>query len=214
MTAFYFKDVPEFHLQGFVSTRSTLDNLSNLLTIAELVNKCSDCISQEYHDDFDLVIFSGNYRRAIVRKKDGYFSLAIPFQLIANANGILFNYDMIREPLSGRIISILRNALLTSKEKNFSHEDILQSLIDSFELDIYEADQYCDAFINLLAEDHGYFRFDHDPERENGQLHPLYHLDFFLKNASAVKIGTEQHVNLQFLLALIDNEQPKHYIKT
>ena len=148
-----------------------------------------------------------------MRRDSGYFSLAIPFQLIANANGISFNYDAIREPISGRIVSILKNALLTSKDQFFSHEDIILSLVENFGLEVYEATSYCDAFMNLLSEDHGYFRFDHDPQRENGHIHPLYHFDFFLKNSSTVKIGAEQDVNLEFLLALIDNGIPKHYIK-
>src|SRR5690606_22427159 len=144
---------------------------------AEIVNTCSHCICEGEDANYDVAVFSGSYRRALVRRGTGYFSMAIPFQIVNDGGAISFNMDLISEPVSGRLISYLRNAILTWRDHP-TPDDVSLSLCESFGIVSYEAVGYCNAFLNLLSEDHGYFRFDDDPDNQNAHVHPRYHFDF------------------------------------
>lgn len=213
MTAFFFKDVPEYYMRKFCAVRDTLDNLRNVLQLAELVNACGHCRVGANVPQFDVAIFSGDYCRALIRKADGFFSMTIPFQIIDDGDRVYFNYDPMGEQVSGRFISILKNAILTSKEIKHSHEEVICSISDSFGMEVNDAIMYYDAYTALLTDDHGYFRFDDDELNANGDIHPRYHFDFFFKNTSSIKIGTDGVVNMACFYALFDGNISKHYLR-
>lgn len=213
MTAFFFKNIPEYHMRKFCAVRDTLDNLDNLLNLAEIVSTSAHCKLARYEDDFEIAIFSGDYCRALVKKSDGYFSMTIPFQIVDDGGRVYFNHDETKEEVSGRFISIMRNAILTSKEGTHSHEEIICSIADSFGLGVQDAVQYYDTYATLLTDDHGYFRFDDDPDNANGNIHPRYHFDFFFKNTSSIKIGTDAVVDINCFYSLFDGGVPKHYLR-
>ncbi len=212
MTAYFFKGVDKGRLRKFCAVRDSLDNLKNVLNLVELINTCAHCKIKNYDKGFDFVIFSGEYSRALIRKTDGFFTMAIPFQ-IADDGRLYFNYDEFGIEVDGRLISILRNAISTSKLGKNSHEEIIISLVDSFGLEVHEATYFYDTFAKLTMEDHGYFRFDDDPKNQNGKIHPRYHFDFFLKDSSSVKIGSEKLIDIESFYALFDGTREKHYLR-
>jgi hypothetical protein len=212
VSSFFFKGIPQNRLAGFCAVRDTLDNLSNTLHLAELVNTCAHYRIKDYHEQFDFAIFTGDYYRALIRKQDGFFSMTLPFQLIDNGETISFNLDNFGEEVNGRFISIIRNAILTARSGVISHEEIVLSISDSFGLDVSDATHYYDAFAALLAEDHGYLRFDDDLNNANGDIHPRYHFDFFYKNTSSVKIGIDGLADIDCFYNLFDSGRPKHYL--
>lgn len=183
MSCYVYRDVPDYFISGFCAVRNSCDNFLNVLKVVEIVNNSVPIIDEEYPNDFDLVIFSGDFKRAIVKKNDGYFSMAIPFQVIFDNERLHFNCDSIGEEVDGRFISIMRNATSTLKEVSFSHEDVIYSIMENFRLELEEAMCYFDVFASLLTDDHGYFRFDDDQDNENGRIHPRYHFDIFYKNS-------------------------------
>ncbi|USD20202.1 hypothetical protein ACJJIC_16925 [Microbulbifer sp. ANSA002] len=212
MSAFYFKNVPDYRMRGFIAVRDAFDNLRNILQIAEIVNTCPTCLSSHHEADFDFVIFSGSFSRALISKSDGYFSMSIPFQIIDHGEHISFNFDKAGTEVDGQFISIMRNAILTSRDECFSYDDIVHSIHESFGLEIPDATHYYDAYIALLMEDHGYLRFDDDPDREDGNIHPRYHFDFFYKNSSSVKIGIKSAADIDCFHSLFDSSRPKRYL--
>lgn len=214
MTAFFYKEVPEYRMKGFCSVRDPFDNLSNILNLAEIVNTCSHCIIKEYEDNFDLAVFSGNFTRALIKKNNScYFSMAIPFQIISLEEGIVFNCDDIGQEVSGLFISILRNALITSKDGHFYHDEIVCSISDTFNLSIEESIRYYDSFVTILSDDHGYFRFDDDPNNAKGDFHPRFHFDFFYKNSTSIKIGYDAPFGIECFYSLLDSKYPKRYLR-
>lgn len=213
MTAYFYTDIPKYCLNNFCAVRNAFDNFQNLLNIAEVVNACTYNKTDDCSDNFELVIFSGEYSRALIKKSDGFVSMAIPFQVVDHGDRITFNFDLLKDEVDGRFISIMRNAIQTSRDHDFSHESIALSLFDNFSLEMQEAINYSDAFVSIVSEDHGYFRFDDDPQNENGQLHPRYHIDFFYKNSSSVKVGVGEFVDIDFFYSLFDGNHPKHYLK-
>jgi len=213
MTAFFYKKIPEYQLNEFIAVRDAFDNLSNVINFIEIINTCAHCKLNDYEEDFDLVMFSGEYRRALIKKSDGFFSMAIPFQVLDIGDRISLNLDNFGVEVSGQFISIMRNALETSRKSNFSHEDIVLSLCENFSLELNEAIFYYDAFVSLVSEDHGYFRFDDDLANENGKFHPRYHFDFFCKNSSSIKIGVDKPIDINCFYALFDSNYTKHYLR-
>lgn len=212
MSNFFFYDVPRYWMRNFRAVRSAADNLHNVITVAEIVNTCQNCISPHYREGFDIAVFSSPYRRALVNKADGHFSMGIPFQIINEGDSISFNMDSTREPVSGQLLAILKNAALTWQEYS-SAEDVTLALAENFGLSIPEAIGYCDAFFSTLSEDHGYFRFDDDPINANGNIHPRYHYDFFFLNSTSVKLGTDLLESIDCFYSLCDPSQEKRFLR-
>lgn len=213
MSKYFYSQLPIYLMKNFCAVRDSLDNLTNVLNVAEIVNTNHHKSAQNGRDqEFDVAIFAGDYRRILIKREGGYFSMAIPFQIIIRGHQLSFNSNSLEEEVSGRFIAIMRNCIQTTKEKAVSHEDIIYSLMENFNLDIPDAMKYFDEFASLIAEDHGYFRFDDDPINENGDFHPRYHFDFFYKNSTSIKIGYDRVAQLNCIYSLFDNSIPKKYL--
>lgn len=213
MSTYYFKGLPGHCMKEFSPVRDALDNLSNILNVVEIATFHQNKILPDYTNNFDIAIFTGTCNRALVRKSNGYFTMSLPFQIIDHGDRISFNFDPIQGEVNGLFLSIMRNAITASKDSYISCDNVVLSISETFGLDIPESTMFCDAFFTLLADDHGYFRFDDDVEGENGKIHPRFHFDFYFKNSSSVKIGTEKLVGIECFLSLFDKKSPKMYLK-
>lgn len=49
----------------------------------------------------------------------------------------------------------------------------------------------------------GYLRYDYDPKRECGQIHPLYHLDINYSKQGTYKIGLKHNLNINNFINLL-----------
>ncbi|EPS4549119.1 hypothetical protein ACVEVU_002284 [Morganella morganii] len=214
MSVYFYNSIPKYYMDRFKAVRGSLDNLFNVLQAIEIVNCCHSCNVENIKGDldFDLAIFTGDFHRFLIRKDDGYFSMAIPFQVIIEGETISFNSDLLQENVGGHVISILRNAISSTLDSSHSHEEVILSIVDNFNLSFPEALLYYDTFTSLLANDHGYFRFDDDEEHENGHVHPRYHFDVFYKNTSSIKIGYDKYDTLDCFYSLVDKNIPKKYL--
>lgn len=212
MSSYFIYNVPDYWMRNFRAVRSAADNLHNVINVAEIVNTCQDRISPDFQDKFDVAIFSSPYRRALINKEGGHFSMGIPFQIINEGNHLSFNMDFTKEPVSGQLLAILKSAASTWRE-NPSAEDITLSISDSFGLDVLEASRYCDAFLSTLSEDHGYFRFDDDPKNANGRIHPRYHYDFFFLNSTSIKFGADTVENIECFYSMCDPSIAKRFLR-
>lgn len=214
MSTYFYREVPSYQKSKFCAVRDSLDNLSNVLMLAETINNCPHCRVENDDTGFDIAVFTGEHRRALIKKEDGYFSMSIPFQIVNSGDRIILNSDYLGEEVSGRFISIMRNAIQTIRGNSHSHEDIVLSLADDFNLGVPDATRYYDAFAALIAEDHGYFRFDDDPSNEDGDIHPRYHFDIFYKNTTSIKIGYDRLAGIECFYSLFDSSTPKKYLTT
>lgn len=212
MSSYYFSGIPSFHIEKLRAVRDAYDNLLNILQIAEMVNCCAHCRSEE-SADFDFAIFTGSFARVLIKKENGFFTMTLPFQIIDYGENILFNYDNHNLPVHAQFISIMRNSIEVCREYGYSHEDIISSLCDNFNIDMRESVNYCDVFTSLLTEDHGYFRFDDDLENERGRIHPRYHFDFFYKNSTSIKIGLNECIDASYFFDMFDKDREKPYLR-
>lgn len=213
MMAFFYKGIPDYYLRKFIAVRDSFDNLENILNLAEIINNCSHTRLPGFDKDSEIVLFTGDYSRVLIKKQDGYFSMALPFQVVDYGLQIAFNLELFEKGIDSEFIAIMRNAISSTKNSKISHEDILTDLVVNFNLDTSDAISYLDAFFHLASEDHGYFRFDDDPNNEDGNFHPRYHFDFFCKNSTAVKIGKDTHADIDCFYSLFDAAQAKWYLR-
>lgn len=212
MSEYFYRNVSKHHMDKFVAVRDASDNLLNILQLCEIVSCSPNGFTRQRDDQFDIAIFKGEFNRAIIKKEDGYFSMTIPFNIIDEDDTIQFTCDELEENVSGKFISIMRNAIKTVKNVGHRHEDIILSLTNFFNLDLNEAIDYYDCFANLLSSEHGYFRFDDDPENENGKVHPRYHFDIFYKDNASLKIGYNKLAKLACITSLVDHSVEKKYL--
>ncbi|PJL16246.1 hypothetical protein B9Y66_05490 [Stenotrophomonas maltophilia] len=214
MSAFFFQNLPDHLKRQFCAVRSAADNIWNLLVIAEIANTASHLMTRTRTEEFDVAIFSGPYSRALVKKQDGYFSMALPFQMVDDGEYISFNLDGAAMPISGQFLSALRNSVTTWRAGECSSDDISLSLMDDFGISSEQAILWAQHFIELLSHDHGFLRFDDDQANEMGNVHPRFHFDFFYSNHSSIKVGMDELVTMDCFYALFDKSLPKRFLRT
>jgi hypothetical protein len=214
MNVLFFKGIDSFRMKKFIAVRSTLDNFNNVLEAVDIINNCYSSQMKGNENDFDIALFMGSNSRILVKKSDGYFSMSIPFQIVNNGGSVSFVCHQIEEDVSLFFTSLMRNAITTSKESSYSHEEIIFSLTDCFGINVSDAIRYYEAFSSLISDDHGYLRFDDDPDpsRMNGDIHPRYHFDIFFKNTSSIKIGYDKHADIHSFYSLFDSESATEYL--
>ncbi|MBO2568142.1 hypothetical protein I6M39_03885 [Shewanella algae] len=213
MAAFYYNNIPKYILESIRCVRESSDNLWNSLLVAEVINNYPENKVENLDGGFDVAIFTGDFHRFLIKKVDGYFSMSNPFQVQYGPEGAMtFHCDIIQEPVDGRFISIMRNAISAIEGRQLSHDDVILSFYESFNLDVRDAASFYDAFTALLSIDHGYFRFDDDSDNEDGHVHPRYHFDIFYRNSSSLKIGYTKSAEVECFLSLVDHDLPKKYL--
>ncbi|MEL4293401.1 hypothetical protein [Shewanella xiamenensis] len=212
MSAYFYNRIPLYFIDNLIAVREPIDNLWNILVVIEAINNSPDCLVDNYNNGFDIALFSSNFKRFLINKSDGYFSMSNPFQVLIEDGMVSFTCDVINEPVNGIFISILKNAITTYKESSYSHEESILSMSYNFNLEIPVCIKYYDAFISLISSEHGYFRFDDDPEHSDAHIHPRYHFDIFCTNSSALKIGMHKIADLSTFMALTDKTIDKKYL--
>lgn len=147
-----------------------------------------------------LLVRFDKMRRIIVHSRNKAFSAAFPFS-ITDVDGVTrFNVRSgieINSRISSEVISILSSA------KAFENDEAL-GLLDDLEQSSGDPDTLWKVLGELIQADDGYVRLDHDPERENGDLHPLNHLDIFYSQSATFKIGLRQKFEAAQLLDVLD----------
>lgn len=213
MNQYIFNKIPDYKMDGFCPARSVHENLINILQAAEILIYYHDKRVSNTKNGFDLILFSGGPSRAIVRKMNGFNCMVMPFQVIEDGEILSLVIEEFSEIVDGKFISIMRHALNTVLKNGISADEIAMGISESFGLDIMESCRYCDIFFHLISEDHGYFRFDDDAANENGKVHPRFHLDFFLKNSSTLKIGLDREISLETVISMFDPTRPKWFLR-
>lgn len=213
MIAYIYNRVPQYIIDGFRASRTVFEHLHNVLQVCECINYYSELKVVDLRDGFDIIVFGSHNPRVLVKKANGFSCIQLPFQIIDDGETISLVLADFGEIVDGRFASLMRSALNTALESNISTDDISLTLAESFGLDVQTACLYCDIFFHLVSQDHGYFRFDDDEINQNGDIHPRYHLDFFLNNTSSFKIGLDRPIEIETIISMLDPSKPKWYLR-
>ena len=211
MSYYLFNEIPRYHIDGFVSVRDSYDNILNILNFIETVNNCNHHMTDD-ENNIDLAIFTGDCSRLLVKKEDGYYTMSMPFQIIDHGDTISFNLNYVNLAITNQFISIMRSCVTLCKTVGHSSEDIILSICESYSVELSDAVMYHDTFSMLASQDHGYFRFDDDLPNSNGRVHPRYHFDFYMNNATSVKFGIGTNINFDFFKNLFDKTKAKPFL--
>lgn len=144
----------------------------------------------------EMFVCFDKMRRVFVHSNAKAFSVGFPFSVKEVGGVIEFSTGSgieIDSRVSSEVIFILSSA------KAFNNQEPL-GLIDDLEQSSGDPNTLWQVLGELVQADDGYVRLDHDPDRENGDLHPLNHLDIFYSQSATFKLGLRNRYEvMQFL---------------
>lgn len=132
-----------------------------------------------------------------------HFSIAFPFIAKLNDDGVLAFYNDSGFEISSKTLSEI-TAIIDSGY-DFDNGSFID-FYDSFEESLVESPNFWTVFLKLMTFEEGYIRYDYDEEHENGDLHPLNHLDIFYSSKPTFKIGLRGRYQKDYLVNLVNRE--------
>lgn len=116
-----------------------------------------------------------------------YFSVSFPFtMLLDNDNNIVeistFTGIIIDNQCVSSASSILNDGLFQFNQSLVDYY-IESTNVESIGIDLLEI---------IFHSEPAYIRYDHDPDREDGKLHPLHHLDINYSSYGTYKLGLDK----------------------
>ncbi|NTV94703.1 MAG: hypothetical protein HGA75_04715 [Thiobacillus sp.] len=156
----------------------------------------------------NVALIVSKMSRIFFAAENKIFSLNFPFFISEDESGLIFS-TVHCPSVDNRITSEILSLLHT--EGVLAEADVLsfaEPIVDSCGIDANVWEFFRDL---MLCED-GYVRYDHDPSRQNGHIHPLDHLDVFYSTASTFKIGCGNRISLSGLTDMLDLRTDCHYV--
>lgn len=163
----------------------------------------------EQHTIGQIVLVISKMSRLFYFSNDKYFSINFPFFVTETDNGLIYYSNHISD-IDSRVTSTVLSIL--SSVDQFDADCVLE-FADPIAT-IGESNQEFWPFLReLLLHEDGYIRYDYDEERENGQLHPLNHLDIFYSSEITFKIGLRQKIEKESLIDVLRIETDCTYLE-
>lgn len=155
----------------------------------------------------ELVIHVDKMSRLFLSSEGKCVSVSFPFSTHVNSGLLSFV-----SKACGDVDSRVSSGVISLLSKNiFLSEDVFE-FIDPI-LEVCDFDPRAWVLLrDLIMADDGYIRFDHDPARKNGHLHPLNHLDVFYTHASTFKVGVQDKVAVDDFIDILSNKTNCHYL--
>jgi hypothetical protein len=153
-----------------------------------------------------VVIAIDKMSRVFYRIENKYFSIAFPFYLeqIEQEYRIYDNNSDVE--IDNKMLSIITRII-----HNFDFDEVsVEKIYDDFCRDICEEYEYSiiesawKVMTRMLAMELGYIRYDMDEEHENGELHPLNHLDVNYSSNCTYKLGLHSKIEIDDLIDILD----------
>lgn len=132
-----------------------------------------------------------------------HFSIAFPFIAKLNDDGALAFYSDSGFEINSKTLSEI--AAVIDSRYDFDNGSFID-FYDSFEESLVESPNFWIVFLKLMTFEEGYIRYDYDEEHENGDLHPLNHLDIFYSSKPTFKIGLRERYQKDYLVNLVNRE--------
>lgn len=138
------------------------------------------------------------------------FSVSFPFN-VRSVDGELLFFSREGIPVDSRMSSQILGLVEDSAFGVLAASDFY-SFIDPI-MEAVESDASLWTLLRelLLAED-AYVRYDWDEERANGDLHPVYHLDFGYSSSGTFKLGLSRAIDHASLVSILNVEVDCHYL--
>lgn len=155
-----------------------------------------------------LTLVVGKMSRVFITSDRGAFSVAFPFTVSSLEGDLAFGsryYPVIDNKVTSEILSLLG-----------PHDVLNARTVEGFfdpvaDISGHNQDTWL-LFLDLLLADDGYLRIDHDPENEDGDLHPLDHIDVFYSQRSTFKVGLDRKHTVNEFVDILDIKTDCRYL--
>lgn len=192
----------------FFSIREKKDVILLLIETIKFI-KASPCISE--NTDAKIIITISKMSRIFYILNNKYFSIIFPFRIEVNEKEYRFflkdGTELTYEFLS-KITELIKNEAFF---KTF--EDFIDEIVDKNNILPNLEEKIWDFIKEICFLEYGYLRYDYDQEHENGNFHPLNHLDINYSNRTTFKLGLSREITTQEFIEILDNTLERKFIK-
>lgn len=139
-------------------------------------------------------------------------SIHFPFFVSDNGSFLKLHYHGIE--IDSQAIQALTR-LFISEDLQVSFDGLFEEFLETtkeFDLSSLRQQEIWVLYQYLCSFEVGYLRYDYDPEHEDGQRHPLHHLDINFSNACTYKIGLTSNMEVDAFVDLLNLETDCKYI--
>lgn len=148
----------------------------------------------------------GSSSRLYFVAENKYFSVLYPFMVLFDGDDIIrittYSGLIVDNGTISLVLTILDDEVFQQKPSPIDFF-IRHDGIEMIGLEIVE---------ELFRYEPSYIRYDHDPENQNGQLHPLHHLDVNYSKAGTYKIGLRSAIKLEDLEDILNIQTDCYYL--
>lgn len=206
--ASYTFDIDKYQFERAVTAiRSRSDVIKLWMQLAKLIINYYPPEQNFVYASIDIV--SERMSRAFIRADGQLFSIAFPFRIdgekgqhsLRSVAGVEVDSQVTSEILLA--VSALNSGSMQSEWDLFQY----------FEEQGGASGNFWPLFTEILDAEDGYLRFDHDPVRRNGHIHPLDHADIFYANGSTFKVGFRTRPSIETMLDILNRETDCHYLE-
>lgn len=189
----------EFEIKSYMKNILKKGLFSNADVIEVLIETLRYvlCEKPTKHNDTKLKIVINKMNRFFYILEKKYFSIAQPFNIVFKDEQCIIKDSMTHINIDNKVLSYL--ASFFEEYKNNTMLDVFtlyeQFCDDNIELSENEKNDIKIIINELIWFEYGYVRYEDDEIRENGLLHPRYHLDINCLNESKYKIGVENSID-------------------
>ncbi len=207
--------LPNYYATEFLKKpiRSKIDSLYFLFNVLEFINICDD-VNYSSNDHKIVVVSQNRISRVFFCSPEKIYSINFPFKITQDDAGkkyINSTFGRINE----KMVSIFKRLLsiegLTEEEDFYSLISNYEEVLSDFDI---QHDELCiwPLFVHLLKMEDGYFRYDYDPNRAEGHVHPLHHIDLFYSRCNQIKVGLYNNTSYEDIICMIDPQEECYYL--
>lgn len=177
------KIIPKFQEDLFFSAIRDKKDYAKLLAVSarNLLIDFGELGTVESNCRMKLVV--DKMSRLFYFKDDKYFSVSFPFIVLIEKDEVIEITTLTGKVVDNKSISAIISIL---DEEQFQ---LTPSLLDLYIASSELSSLGVELLEEIFQSEPGYIRYDNDPKNENGNLHPLNHLDINYSSYGSYKIG-------------------------
>lgn len=165
-----------------------------------------------------IVIIVDKMSRLFCFVDNKYFSIVFPFDIegAPDKNKVYKIYDsVLNMEINSRMIVLMERMLAQINFVEKTIDEIIENAYFDVSEEEYTEIEVSNCFnliLRLLSMELGYIRYDYDPEHENGDLHPLHHLDVNYSSKGTYKLGVKKKMKREEFVDLVDIRTDCKYV--
>ncbi|MBU9313216.1 hypothetical protein [Burkholderia multivorans] len=159
--------------------------------------------------DLSIVVRSMSRLFCELNNGDKIFSVAFPFNTKIVDGRLEFTSReglLVDSRVSSQILTLIQgNGIFECVD----FDDFIDPIFDAVSIDR----SLWNLIRELMLVEDAYLRYDNDPGRARGHLHPEHHIDLYYSASGSFKIGLDQQIDKNSLISILSIETDCHYLR-